>query len=180
MDKKYLVVGGYVTPMNNGDRHFVSARELIALYGVKEKECRILYSEESLNYEKAVENAEKEGLTILYPRYDGDYSIANLSRDRGGVREEPHTYTKFQDWLNELMNEMTRMHESVGFRRNSPPMIEAMIPYRLGYSPRRAARAYLGIDPGTFHIMVKNDTTTIQYSKDREEERKWKDSKDGV
>lgn len=38
MNKKYLVIGGFVIS-GDGDRHYISPQQLVRLYGVKREEC---------------------------------------------------------------------------------------------------------------------------------------------
>jgi hypothetical protein len=39
--KKYLVIPDYVKSKNDGQKHYITAKELIRLYGVNPKECVI-------------------------------------------------------------------------------------------------------------------------------------------
>lgn len=50
----------------------------------------------------------------------------------------------FKDWNAELRVEMMKMSDKVA--RSVGTVIDAMIPYRLGWGPARAARAMLCID----------------------------------
>lgn len=68
MNKKYLVIGDWVFK-NDGQRHYVSAKELVRLYGVDKKEC-VLFEK---NPPDNPRNVEVGGLYILGPRYAGDY-----------------------------------------------------------------------------------------------------------
>lgn len=57
---KYHVVPGWVTSKYDGDRHFISAHELIRLYEVDPREC-------------TRDPIKGLGLIRLTPRYHGDY-----------------------------------------------------------------------------------------------------------
>ena len=76
MRKKYLVIGDYIKSKNDNDRHYISSRELVRLYGVNPKEC-ILHDINDLPVDVA-------GLFILFPRYDGDYKeyLETLTKDK--------------------------------------------------------------------------------------------------
>jgi len=73
-EKKYIVLPGYVDSKNDGERHYISAQQLIDLYGVNIKLCVIVpygsehrprgYSEEQFN-----------SMIKLYPRFHGDYNL---------------------------------------------------------------------------------------------------------
>lgn len=67
--KKYIVIPGEVRSQNDGDIHFISAQQLIHLYGVDPKECKIVTRGE----------AEIRGFfgdwIFLFPRQDGNYTI---------------------------------------------------------------------------------------------------------
>jgi hypothetical protein len=59
----------------------------------------------------------------------------------------------FSDWCVRLTAEMTEMFDSR--RPRSPSVfIDAMIPYRLGLSPRQAARALLNLEPRLFDRLL--------------------------
>lgn len=70
--KKYLVVPGFVTSKTDGDRHFISSRQLMDLYGVVADDCHIASHPSHLDgFNIGGENP----LIILSPRYDGDYTL---------------------------------------------------------------------------------------------------------
>lgn len=71
--KKYLVIPGYVDS-KNGERHFISARKLIWLYGVDPKDCIVKHFENSMQEIRS-------DLIILQPDYSGNYSL-----DRGNMK----------------------------------------------------------------------------------------------
>ena len=68
---KYIIYPGHVTSKEDGDRHYISAGELMHLYKVSIKECVIIRSERD-HYKL---RGFKRDLIQLYPRYDGDYSM---------------------------------------------------------------------------------------------------------
>ena len=51
---------------------------------------------------------------------------------------------KFVDWCNQLRVEMHLLSEKVA--KKVGMIVDSAVPYRLGWSPKRAARAILGID----------------------------------
>lgn len=84
MKKKYLIIPGYVRSINNNERHYVSAQQLIRLYRVNPSEC-VVYKVPSFlkddevpksiwveRYERLNENLFKE-LIRLKPQWDGEY-----------------------------------------------------------------------------------------------------------
>lgn len=64
---KYLVCPGHVKS-KDGDTHYISARQLMQLYGVSPKECVIW--QERRTY---------KGLIRLVPKKDGNYTIRSES-----------------------------------------------------------------------------------------------------
>jgi hypothetical protein len=62
---KYVVYPGYVKSKTDGQRHWVSYQQLIALYHVDPKEC--------INGSRP--NTFVDRYIPLYPRYDGNYEI---------------------------------------------------------------------------------------------------------
>jgi len=68
MKKKYLILPDWVRSMHDGQEHFISADELVRLYGVNKAECQVCRS--TLH-----SRISPPGLIVLRPRYDGDYSI---------------------------------------------------------------------------------------------------------
>lgn len=65
--KKYLVVGGKIESKNDRDVHYISPMQLVRLYGVDPRDCVLVSDAEDLR------GRDCEGLTILSPRYDGNY-----------------------------------------------------------------------------------------------------------
>ncbi len=70
-EKKYVVLGGDVISRHDGDRHFISTRQLCDLYGVDPEEC-ILVGAFS-NFE--IKETDYPNLPRLRPQYSGDYSL---------------------------------------------------------------------------------------------------------
>ena len=67
--KKYLICPGNVISKKDGDEHYISAQQLIQLYGVNPKECKIINSVEEAAGLRGSE------YIVLSPRYNGDYSL---------------------------------------------------------------------------------------------------------
>jgi hypothetical protein len=65
---KYLVFPDFVYSKNDGDKHFISGKSLISLYGVSRDECVIVTHESQLKNLKGT-------FTVLKPNYLGDYSL---------------------------------------------------------------------------------------------------------
>lgn len=78
MKTKYLVVPGYVTSKNDGDRHFIGAGDLMRLYGVNPQECRVV-TEEGSTF-----GSEKD-LIVLRPSYSGNYSLPVKTETANGA-----------------------------------------------------------------------------------------------
>lgn len=64
MKPKYLIIPDYVRSKNDNDRHFITAKDLIRLYGVNPKECVI--ADPSKRQHVA-------GLIVLGPLSSGKY-----------------------------------------------------------------------------------------------------------
>jgi hypothetical protein len=62
--KKYLVIPDYVKSQHDGQKHYITAKELIRLYGVNPKECMI--------YDPSKRQM-TAGLVMLFPLEDGKY-----------------------------------------------------------------------------------------------------------
>lgn len=71
MSADFIVCPGEVISQTDGDVHFISAFTLINLYGVKRTECVIM----------SPSTARMEGLYVLDPRFDGDYSLPDVLTD---------------------------------------------------------------------------------------------------
>ena len=74
MKKKYLVIEGEVCSQYDYQFHFINAETLIKLYGVNRKECVIVRAGQP------VRGVDVSRLTVLRPRYDGNYDILNKER----------------------------------------------------------------------------------------------------
>lgn len=66
--KKYGICPSYVQSKNDGEWHFVTAPQLIRLYGVNSHECVVLVDESDISFRG-------KDLILLAPRTDGDYTI---------------------------------------------------------------------------------------------------------
>ena len=71
--KKYIVRPGYVMSKYDGDRHYISASQLIHLHGVQISECIIVRGPED-HYKLMGINRD---LISLFPRADGNYKSYN-------------------------------------------------------------------------------------------------------
>ena len=71
MSADFIVCPGPVVSQTDGDTHYISAHSLINLYGVKRTECVIM----------SPTTARMEGLYVLDPRFDGDYSLPDVLSD---------------------------------------------------------------------------------------------------
>lgn len=70
--KPYVVQGGYVTSVNDNDRHYVTASKVAALYRLGPGQFYIWHK----NTPRAVVRVwEEAGLTFLGPRPDGKYEL---------------------------------------------------------------------------------------------------------
>jgi hypothetical protein len=69
--KRYLVLPGYVTSANDGQRHWIGYDRLVRLYGVDPAECTST-------------RVDGEQLIELSPRYDGNYAVQRLCPDCDG------------------------------------------------------------------------------------------------
>lgn len=67
--KKYLVCPGKVESVRDGDWHYISAGQLISLYKVDSRDCKIVNSPES------AAGIKWEDYIVLRPRTDGNYSL---------------------------------------------------------------------------------------------------------
>lgn len=64
---KYLLLPGYVTSKNDGQRHFISGSALARLYNVDPRDCVLDMGRGELSWYK--------DLKVLEPRYDGNYTL---------------------------------------------------------------------------------------------------------
>ena len=65
---KYVIKPGWITSKNDGERHYITKKQLIALYQVPESDCLD---------EPPVDDC----YCVLAPRYDGNYYIQNAQKD---------------------------------------------------------------------------------------------------
>lgn len=72
LPKKYLVLGGGVISSTDGQRHYISAHQLMRLYGVRPNEC-LLVDE---NRPEMLAGIDRSKYTVLRPRSDGNYQRA--------------------------------------------------------------------------------------------------------
>lgn len=77
---KFALYPGWITSKTDGDRHFISARQLAMCYGVKMSECFIVPSgtdapEFGLSREGREKFIDDRGLVRLYPLYCGGYEM---------------------------------------------------------------------------------------------------------
>lgn len=68
-NKKYVVYPGFVQSRHDGDVHYITARQLMHLYGVRLSDCVVAQSDTDLL------GRDFTGLIPLRPRYDGDYRL---------------------------------------------------------------------------------------------------------
>jgi hypothetical protein len=76
MKYKYAICPGLVTSKTDGQRHYITPKQLMALYGVKSIDCEIYEPQDwwpSSFYRMAEER--QQGMIILSPRYDGNYKL---------------------------------------------------------------------------------------------------------
>lgn len=66
-NKKYLIFPGEIISKNDGQKHYISALEIIRLYHVNPQECIIVNN----NYD--LHGIIQEDYLHLEPNYDGDY-----------------------------------------------------------------------------------------------------------
>lgn len=67
--KKYLICPGHIISGTDGDKHYISASQLMALYKVDREDC-IIYD---IDQHKGYQMGEFANLIVLRPRGDGDY-----------------------------------------------------------------------------------------------------------
>lgn len=66
---KYLIIGDWVRSKNDGDRHYISARQLIELYGLDPKECKTIEN----NQPMSLLGVDLTMFTVLRPLIHGKY-----------------------------------------------------------------------------------------------------------
>lgn len=75
--KKYVLHSGYINSRNDGDRHLITAKQLLSLYGLKKDQCLLvnkpieeMHPAEKQSYEYTVANYR---LILLFPEFCGNY-----------------------------------------------------------------------------------------------------------
>lgn len=66
---RYVIFPGYVRSKWDKDLHYISANNLIQLYGVNPKECKIITEMNEKQHKTLPDDIE------LYPDYSGNYSL---------------------------------------------------------------------------------------------------------
>jgi hypothetical protein len=84
--KLWLICPGTVVSANDGDRHYVGARELMRLYDVPPEDCIV---ENGVGRAPGVSSFIESKLIKLRPRYDGNYTMKAVERmnHRTAMRE---------------------------------------------------------------------------------------------
>lgn len=76
---KYIVYGGVVKSINDGELHSVSPQKLIELYKLNPKDCKIVRSEKDLlGFDFGIYNP-----IVIKPRSDGNYNLKDLEENYG-------------------------------------------------------------------------------------------------
>lgn len=65
---RYVLYPGYVTSMNDGDRHFIGGPRLARLYGLNIRDPNVVFGD-------VPEYRKQEGDIHLYPQEEGDYTL---------------------------------------------------------------------------------------------------------
>lgn len=73
MSKKYVLHPGEVQSQSDGDIHYISYAQLINLYQLNPAEC--ILSDPKGEWMHGLTSEFIAGLTHLYPRYDGNYTL---------------------------------------------------------------------------------------------------------
>ena len=93
---KYVLAPGPVVSQHDGQEHYISAMQLLDLYGLRLSECRVYdpkpdWTPSMYRYEEQ----QNRGLIWLRPRPDGDYSLESLEqRHRSSNRGQVINRTK--------------------------------------------------------------------------------------
>lgn len=81
---KYAIYPGEIRSRNDGDWHYVTAMQLMHLYGVDPRECIVVFPSSMYRHESERESLLRDvqrcGLIELYPRYDGNYTLSGQER----------------------------------------------------------------------------------------------------
>lgn len=95
----YVVLPGYVTSQNDGDRHYITAERLIELYGVDPRRCIVVdrsrpHMAQGIHWSLA-------DLPQLKPRSDGNYTTPlDKTRLRETIADLPAGTLLPQDGMN--------------------------------------------------------------------------------
>ena len=95
MTARYLIYPGFVTSKTDGQRHYINARRLAALYKVSISDCLVMPEASDANTQErqSLWNRVDVGdLIPLTPQYSGDYS---LPKPKLGKQDDP----RFWRWL---------------------------------------------------------------------------------
>jgi hypothetical protein len=65
---KYVIHPGHVISKNDGERHYISAAQLMYFYKVRPGECVVDHYDNYIPFEG-------RELIHLYPKYNGDYEL---------------------------------------------------------------------------------------------------------
>ncbi len=77
MKTKYVICPGYVTSKNDGQRHYISAKQLMRLYGVNPLEC-VIYEPVHwwpIDQYNSFFESEYKDLPRLGVQYNGNYEL---------------------------------------------------------------------------------------------------------
>lgn len=67
MNRKFLVIGDYIISENDGDRHYISAKQLVRLYNLKKGEYELF------DHDRNPRDISTSGKIILGPLRNGNY-----------------------------------------------------------------------------------------------------------
>lgn len=95
MKVRYLLCPGLVTSRTDGDRHYIRAGQLAALYGVSMADCLVLPDQTPENHRQRMALLDRAGsgeLIALWPRSDGNYTLP-LTNQREFMEATPINQT---------------------------------------------------------------------------------------
>ena len=83
MEKKYLVHAGTVVSRNDGDKHFINARELMRLYQVDPRECVVCIACQARTLRGTSTDCDgsPRDFIDLFPKHSEDYSLPDKSSE---------------------------------------------------------------------------------------------------
>ncbi len=76
---KYAVHPDYIRSRTDQQMHFITAKELMHLYGADPQECLVIQSSTPQGLEALEARAKAMDLIHLQPRYDGDYVLPKFT-----------------------------------------------------------------------------------------------------